>query len=170
MYFRVYSGTVKAGSIVYNSTKGVRERMGRILKMHAQDREEIQGISAGNIAAAVGLKNTFTGETICDESNPVVLESITFPEPVLSVAIEPKTKEDEERLQNSLIKLAEEDPTFKVKFDKETGQTIISGMGELHLEILIDRLKREFKVGANVGKPRVAVSYTHLTLPTILRV
>ena len=160
VYFRVYSGTVKAGSIVYNSTKGVRERMGRILKMHAQDREEIQGISAGNIAAAVGLKNTFTGETICDESNPVVLESITFPEPVLSVAIEPKTKEDEERLQNSLIKLAEEDPTFKVKFDKETGQTIISGMGELHLEILIDRLKREFKVGANVGKPRVAYRET----------
>ena len=160
VYFRVYSGTVKAGAIVYNSSKGVRERMGRILKMHAQDREEIQDISAGNIAAAVGLKNTFTGETICDESNPVILESITFPEPVLSIAIEPKTKEDEERLQNSLIKLAEEDPTFKVKFDKETGQTIISGMGELHLEILTDRLKREFKVGANVGKPRVAYRET----------
>ena len=164
VYFRVYSGSVKAGSIVYNSTKGVRERMGRILKMHAKDREEIQGISAGNIGVAVGLKNTFTGETICDESHPVILESITFPEPVLAVAIEPKTKDDEEKLQNSLVKLAEEDPTFKVKFDKETGQTIISGMGELHLEVLVDRLKREFSVGANVGKPRVAYRET-LTKP-----
>ena len=164
VYFRVYSGSVKAGSIVYNSTKGVRERMGRILKMHAKDREEIQGISAGNIGVAVGLKNTFTGETICDESHPVILESIIFPEPVLAVAIEPKTKDDEEKLQNSLVKLAEEDPTFKVKFDKETGQTIISGMGELHLEILVDRLKREFSVGANVGKPRVAYRET-LTKP-----
>ena len=156
VYFRVYSGTMKAGSTVYNATKGVRERMGRILMMHANHREDVETVGAGEIAAAIGLKHTFTGETICDERNPIVLETIRFAEPVISVAIEPKTRAEQDKLTDSLIKLAEEDPTFRVRYDQETSQTIMSGMGELHLEILVDRLKREFKVDAAVGKPQVA--------------
>jgi elongation factor G len=155
-FFRTYSGTLKAGSYVYNSTKGHKERIGRILRMHANHREDVEVIEAGDIAAAVGLKNTTTGDTLCDEKHPIVLENITFPEPVISQAIEPKTKVDQEKLGQSLVKLAEEDPTFKMRTDEETGQTIISGMGELHLEIIVDRLLREFKVAANVGKPQVA--------------
>jgi elongation factor G len=155
-FFRTYSGTLKSGSYVYNSTKGHRERIGRILRMHANHREDVDGVEAGDIAAAVGLKNTTTGDTLCDEKHPIVLESITFPEPVISQAIEPKTKADQEKLGQSLQKLAEEDPTFSMFTDEETGQTIISGMGELHLEIIVDRLLREFKVAANVGKPQVA--------------
>ena len=160
VYLRVYSGQVKTGTSVYNSTKGVRERMGRVLSMHANRREEAEVVSAGNIAAAVGLKNTFTGDTICIESLPVVLESIRFPEPVVSVAIEPKTKIDQEKLIDSLIKLSEEDPTFRIKVDDETGQTIMAGMGELHLEVLVERLRREFQVGANIGRPRVSYRET----------
>lgn len=156
VYFRVYSGSMKAGSPVYNSSKGIRERLGRILMMHANHREDVEEIQAGEIAAAVGLKNTFTGETICDERDPVVLETINFAEPVISVAIEPKTRAEQDKLTDGLIKLAEEDPTFRVRHDDETGQTIMSGMGELHLEILVDRLRREFKVEASVGKPQVA--------------
>src|SRR5579872_911955 len=155
-FFRTYSGTLNAGSYVYNSTKGQRERIGRILRMHANHREDVEGVQAGDIAAAVGLKNTTTGDTLCDEKNPIVLENITFPEPVISQAIEPRTKGDQEKLGQSLAKLAEEDPTFRMYTDEETGQTIISGMGELHLEIIVDRLLREFKVQANVGKPQVA--------------
>ncbi|MEX2430509.1 MAG: elongation factor G [Dehalococcoidia bacterium] len=156
VYFRVYSGTMRAGSPVYNSTKGVRERLGRIVLMHANHREEAESIAAGEIGAAVGLKNTFTGETICDDREPIVLETIKFAEPVISVAIEPKTRAEQDKLTDSLIKLAEEDPTFRVHYDQETGQTIMAGMGELHLEILVDRLKREFNVDAAVGKPQVA--------------
>lgn len=156
VYFRVYSGKIDAGSAVYNATKGVRERLGRIVLMHANHREEAGSISAGEIGAAVGLKNTFTGETICDEKAPVVLETIRFAEPVISVAIEPASRADQDKLTDSLIKLAEEDPTFRVRYDQETGQTIMSGMGELHLEILVDRLKREFGVVAAVGRPQVA--------------
>jgi elongation factor G len=156
VYFRVYSGTMTAGSSVYNASKGVRERMGRILMMHANHREDVESVSAGEIAAAIGLKHTFTGETICDEKNPIVLENIRFAEPVISVAIEPKSRAEQDKLTDALIKLAEEDPTFRVKYDKETGQTVMSGMGELHLEILVDRMKREFKVDAAVGKPQVA--------------
>ncbi|MDA1215539.1 MAG: elongation factor G [Chloroflexi bacterium] len=156
VYFRVYSGTAHAGTGVYNATKGVRERRGRIVLMHAQHREEMQSISVGEIGAAVGLKNTFTGETICDERDPVVLEAIRFADPVISMAIEPKTKAEQDKLTDALIKLAEEDPTFRVRYDAETGQTIISGMGELHLEILVDRIKREFGVLTNTGKPQVA--------------
>lgn len=159
-FVRVYSGVLSAGSYVYNSTKGVKERIGRLLKMHANKREEIKEVRAGDIAAVVGLKNTLTGDTLCDENNPIILESIQFPEPVIAVAIEPKTKADQEKLSVSLSKLAQEDPSFKVSFDEETGQTIISGMGELHLEIIVDRLTREFKVGANVGKPQVAYKET----------
>jgi elongation factor G len=159
-FFRVYSGVLNAGSYVYNSTKGKRERIGRILKMHANKREEIKEVYAGDIAAAVGLKYTTTGDTLCLEENAVILESIEFPEPVISIAIEPKTKVDQERLGISLSKLASEDPSFRVKTDEETGQTIISGMGELHLEIIVDRLFREFKVEANVGKPQVAYRET----------
>ena len=159
-FFRVYSGIMNAGSYVYNSTKGKRERVGRILKMHANKREEIKEVFAGDIAAAVGLKYTTTGDTLCLEDNPVILESIEFPEPVISIAIEPKTKADQERLGISLSKLASEDPSFRVKTDIETGQTIISGMGELHLEIIVDRLFREFKVDATVGKPQVAYRET----------
>ena len=160
VYLRVYSGQVKTGTSVYNSTKGVRERMGRVLSMHANRREEAEVVSAGNIAAAVGLKNTFTGDTICIENMPVVLESIRFPEPVVSVAIEPKTKIDQEKLIDSLIKLSEEDPTFRIKVDDETGQTIMAGMGELHLEVLVERLRREFQVGANIGRPKVSYRET----------
>jgi elongation factor G len=160
VYLRVYSGQMKAGTAVYNSTKGNRERMGRALTMHANRREETDVIFAGNIAAAVGLKNTFTGDTICSEGFPVILESITFPEPVVSVAIEPKTKMDQEKLIDSLIKLSEEDPTFTVKVDDETGQTIMAGMGELHLEVLVERLRSEFQVGANIGRPKVSYRET----------
>jgi elongation factor G len=159
-FFRVYSGVVSAGSYVYNSTKGKKERIGRILKMHANKREEIKEVYAGDIAAAVGLKYTTTGDTLCDEDKQVILESIEFPEPVISIAIEPKTKAEQEKLGFGLQKLASEDPSFRVKTDEETGQTIISGMGELHLEIIVDRLKREFKVEANVGKPQVAYRET----------
>jgi elongation factor G len=156
VYFRVYSGTVKAGASVYNATKGVRERLGRIVKMHANRREELESIGPGDIVGAIGLKNTTTGDTICIEGNPIVLEAIRFPEPVISIAIEPQSKADQEKLVEGLGRLADEDPTFRVRFDPETGQTIIAGMGELHLDVLVDRLHREFNVGANVGKPRVA--------------
>ena len=159
-FIRVYSGVLNSGSYIYNSTKDVKERVGRILKMHANKREEVKEVSAGDIAAVVGLKNTLTGDTLCDEKNPIILEAMEFPEPVMAVAIEPKTKADQERLSQSLSKLAQEDPSFKVSFNEETGQTIISGMGELHLEIIVDRLLREFKVGANVGKPQVAYKET----------
>ena len=155
-FFRVYSGTVDSGAGVYNSVKGNKERMGRILQMHANHREDIETCYAGDIAAAVGLKNTTTGDTLCDEKHPVVLESMNFPEPVIRVAIEPKTKAGQEKMGIALAKLAEEDPTFKAYTDEETGQTIIAGMGELHLEIIVDRLLREFKVEANVGAPQVA--------------
>ena len=163
VYLRVYSGNIKAGSPVYNSTKGIKERLGRVLTMHANHREETAEVSAGSIAAAIGLKNTFTGDTICVEGSAVVLESISFPEPVVSVAIEPKTRIDQEKLIDSLIKLAEEDPTFQIKVDDETGQTIMSGMGELHLEVLVERLRREFQVDANIGKPRVSFRETITT-------
>jgi elongation factor G len=159
-FFRVYSGSLASGGSVYNSTKGKRERVGRLLKMHANKREEIKEVCAGDIAAAVGLKTATTGDTLCDENKPIILESIEFPEPVISIAIEPKSKADQERLGLSLQKLATEDPSFKVRTDEETGQTIISGMGELHLEIIVDRLLREFNVGANVGKPQVAYKET----------
>ncbi len=159
-FFRVYSGVLSSGSYVFNSTKGKKERIGRILKMHANKREEIKKVYAGDIAAAVGLKYTTTGDTLCIDSSPVILESIEFPEPVISIAIEPKTKADQEKLGISLAKLASEDPSFRVRTDEETGQTIISGMGELHLEIIVDRLLREFKVEANVGKPQVAYRET----------
>jgi len=159
-FFRVYSGALFSGSSVYNSTKGKRERIGRLLKMHANKREEIKEVYAGDIAAAVGLRNASTGDTLCDESRPVILESIEFPEPVISIAIEPKSKADQEKLGLSLQKLATEDPSFRVRTDEETGQTIISGMGELHLEIIVDRLVREFNVGANVGRPQVAYKET----------
>ena len=159
-YFRVYSGTLTAGSYVYNTSKGKRERISRILQMHANRREDREEIYAGELAAAVGLKVTGTGDTLCAQDKPIILESMEFPEPVIAVAIEPKTKADEEKLAASLQRLAEEDPTFRVRSDEETGQTIISGMGELHLEIIVDRLLREFKVDANVGKPQVAYRET----------
>jgi len=159
-FLRVYSGTLSAGSYIYNSTKGTKERVGRLLQMHANKREDIKEVTAGDIAAAVGLKSTLTGDTLCDDKNPVILESMEFPDPVISVAIEPKTKPDQERLSQSLAKLAQEDPSFRVSVNEETAQTIISGMGELHLEIIVDRLLREFKVGANVGKPQVAYRET----------
>jgi elongation factor G len=161
-FFRVYSGELKAGTYIYNPTKRKKERIGRILQMHANHRQEINTVYAGDIAAAVGLKDTATGDTLCAESDPIILESMTFPEPVIQVAIEPKTKADEDKMGMALQKLAEEDPTFKTQTDAETGQTLISGMGELHLEIIIDRLLREFKVNANVGKPQV--SYKETTL------
>jgi elongation factor G len=159
-YVRVYSGTLDAGSNVQNSVKGRKERVGRLVQMHANHREELKTVHAGDIVAVVGLKRTFTGETICDPGRPVVMEAITFPEPVISMAIEPKTKADEEKLSIALQKLAEEDPTFQVRIDENTGQTQISGMGELHLEVLVERLRREFKVEANVGKPQVAYRET----------
>ncbi|MFO7247583.1 MAG: elongation factor G [Bacillota bacterium] len=159
-FFRVYSGVLNAGSYVLNATKGKRERIGRILQMHANHREEISAVYAGDIAAAVGLKDTTTGDTLCDEKNPIILESMEFPEPVISVAIEPKTKADQDKMATALGRLAEEDPTFRFYTDEETGQTIIAGMGELHLEIIVDRLQREFKVEANVGKPQVAYKET----------
>ena len=159
-FFRVYSGTLTAGSAVYNSTKDNTERIGRIVQMHANHRQDIEMVYAGDIAAAVGLKNTTTGDTLCDEKHPIILESMEFPEPVIRVAIEPKTKAGQEKMGVALAKLAEEDPTFKAYTDEETGQTIIAGMGELHLEIIVDRLLREFKVEANVGKPQVAYKET----------
>ncbi len=159
-YFRVYSGTAKAGSYVYNANSGKKERLGRILYMHANHREDVQEVSSGDIAAAVGLKFTRTGDTLCDPKKPIILESMKFPEPVISVAIEPKSKADQEKLNEALSKLSDEDPTFRVATDQETGQTLISGMGELHLEIIVDRLLREFKVGARVGRPQVAYKET----------
>src|SRR6202140_3089736 len=155
-FFRLYAGTLKSGSYVWNATRGTKERVGRILQMHANHREEIPEGYAGDIAAAIGLKQTTTGDTLADENNPILLESIVFPDPVISVAIEPRTKVDQEKMGQALAKLAEEDPTFKVRTDEETAQTIISGMGELHLEIIVDRMLREFAVDANVGKPQVA--------------
>ena len=155
-FFRVYSGTLKTGSYVYNSTKGTKERVGRILQMHANHREEIDQVSAGDIAAAVGLKNTTTGDTLTAEDKPIVLESITFPEPVIELAVEPKTKADQDKMSIALQRLAEEDPTFRVSTDEESSQTRIAGMGELHLEVLVDRMLREFKVQANVGRPQVS--------------
>jgi elongation factor G len=159
-FFRVYSGTLKTGTYVLNSTRDEKERIGRILRMHANHREEMEELSSGGIGALVGLKNTTTGDTLCDESSPVILESIVFPEPVIDIAIEPKTKADQEKMGIALRKLAQEDPTFHIRTDEEMGQTIISGMGELHLEIIVDRMKREFKVEANIGKPQVAYRET----------
>ena len=159
-YVRVYSGVLKSGTYAYNSTKKIKERIGRLLLMHANDREEIDEAYAGEIVAAVGLKDTVTGDSLCEESDPIILESITFPEPVISLAIEPKTKSDQEKLGYALQRLSEEDPTFRVKSDVDTGQTIIAGMGELQLEVLVDRMKREFKVEANVGQPQVAYKET----------
>jgi elongation factor G len=159
-FFRVYSGTLAAGSYVLNSVSGKKERIGRILRMHANHREDIEAAYTGDICAAVGLKQTRTGDTLCDEDDPIILERMIFPEPVISLAVEPKTKADSEKMGEALQKLADEDPTFRVKTDEETGQTILSGMGELHLEILVDRMRREFKVEANVGKPQVAYKET----------
>jgi len=159
-YFRVYSGIVEAGSYVMNSNTETKERMGRILQMHSNSREEIKRVHAGDIAAVVGLKKTSTGHTLCDMTNQIVLETITFPEPVISIAVEPKTKDDQEKMGIALQKLAEEDPTFRVHTDEETGQTILEGMGELHLDIIVDRMRREFKVEANIGQPQVAYRET----------
>ncbi|MBU0624878.1 elongation factor G [Patescibacteria group bacterium] len=159
-FFRVYSGVIKSGSYVLNTTTGDRERVSRIVRLHANSREDVDEISAGDIAAAVGFKRTFTGDTLCDEKHPIVLEKMTFPEPVISLAVEPKTKVDQEKMSTALLKLAEEDPTFRVRTDEETMQIIISGMGELHLDIIVDRMRREFKVECNVGKPQVAYRET----------
>jgi len=159
-FFRVYSGVLKAGSYVYNSTKDKRERVSRLLQMHANKREEIDEVRAGDIAAAIGLKDTRTGDTMCDDDHPIILEAMKFPNPVIDVAIEPKTKADQDKLGIALAKLSEEDPTFRVHTDEETSQTIISGMGELHLEIIVDRMMREFKVDANIGRPQVAYRET----------
>jgi elongation factor G len=159
-FVRVYSGKLTSGSYVYNSTKNERERVGRILRMHANKREEVDSVQAGDIAAVVGLKKTYTGDTLCDQDNPIVLEAITFPEPVISVAIEPRTKAEQDKLSDCLVKLLQEDPTFRVKVDKDTNQTVISGMGELHLEILVDRMRREFTLDVDVSKPQVAYKET----------
>jgi elongation factor G len=159
-YFRVYSGTLTAGAQVHNATRDRKERVGRILQMHANHREDIEAVFTGDIVAAVGLKQTFTGDTLCDPASPIVLETMTFPEPVISVAIEPKTAADQDKLAAALQKLSEEDPTFRVRHDDETGQTLISGMGELALDVMVTRLVREFKVGANVGRPQVAYRET----------
>ena len=164
MYFRVYSGKVKSGAGVFNSTTGRKERLGRLVRMHAQQREDLEEVGVGEIAAAVGARDTNTGDTLCDEDEPIILETISFPEPVISMAIEPKTRVDQDRLMDALSKISSEDPTFKIGQDDEVGQTIISGMGELHLEIIVDRMMREFKVGANVGKPKVAFRET-ITAP-----
>jgi elongation factor G len=160
VFFRVYAGVAKSGDQVLNTARDKRERFGRLLKMHANSREDIDAVYAGDIAAAIGLKDTFTGDTLSSRESPVVLESITFPEPVISVAIEPKTREDQEKLGDALQRLTEEDPTFRVRFDQETGQTVIAGMGELHLEVIVDRMKREYKVEATVGRPQVAYRET----------
>lgn len=167
-YARVYSGQLESGSQAFNATRGKKERIGRLLQMHANEREDIQSVSAGDIAAIIGLKNTFTGETICDPKRPILLETIKFPEPVIEVAVEPKTKSDQDKLSTALHKLAEEDPTFQVRIDEQTAQTLIAGMGELHLEVLIDRMLREFKVHANVGQPQVAYRET-ITKPISAR-
>ena len=159
-FVRVYTGTLKSGSYVLNSVSGQKERIGRLLQMHANNRTEIDEIPAGNIGAVIGLKDTKTGDTLCDETHPIVLERMNFPEPVISISVEPKTKADQEKMGVALNKLAEEDPSFKVFSNPETNQTIISGMGELHLEILVDRMKREFKVEANTGAPQVAYRET----------
>ena len=159
-FFRVYSGTLESGSYVYNPRTRNKERIGRILRMHANEREEVKKVFAGEIAAAVGLKDTITSDTLCDEKNPVELDRIVFPEPVISLRIEPKTKADQEKMGMALSRLAQEDPTFRVSTDQETMETIIAGMGELHLEIIVDRMKREFNVEANVGKPQVAYRET----------
>jgi elongation factor G len=159
-FFRVYSGTLKTGSYVYNATKGQKERIGRLIELHANHREEIESVAAGDIAAAVGLKVTFTGDTLCDEAKPIVLENITFPEPVIELAVEPKTKADQDKMAIALQRLGEEDPTFRVSSDEESGQTRIAGMGELHLEVIVDRMLREFKVQANVGRPQVSYRET----------
>ncbi|KKQ47962.1 MAG: Elongation factor G [Candidatus Moranbacteria bacterium GW2011_GWD2_37_9] len=159
-FFRIYSGSVKAGSYVYNSIKDEKERIGRILRMHSNHREEVEELGTGEIGALVGMKNTTTGDTLTEIGNPVVLEKIIFPEPVIDIAVEPKTKADQEKMGMALKKLSEEDPTFRVRSDEETGQTIISGMGELHLDVLVDRMKREFKVEANIGQPQVAYRET----------
>ena len=159
-YFRVYSGHITEGATILNSANGNKERIGRLLRMHANHREDISDVYAGDIAAAIGLKKTFTGDTLCDIAAPIVLETITFPEPVISVAIEPKTKEDQDRMGESLQRLSEEDPTFRTHYDQDTGQMIISGMGELHLEVLVDRMLREFRVEATVGRPEVAFKET----------
>ena len=159
-YFRVYSGALKKGGTVYNATAARRERVHRLLRMHANDREQIDEVVAGDIAAAVGLKRVHTGDSLCEEGNPVLLESMVFPEPVVSIAIEPKTKADAADLSSAIRKLLDEDPTFRIRHDRETGQTILSGMGELHLEILLARLLREYKVEATVGKPEVAYRET----------
>src|SRR5437660_4984279 len=156
VFFRVYSGVINSGDSVYNPVKGRKERIGRILQMHANQREEIKEVRAGDIAAAVGLKEATTGETLCDPSAIITLEKMIFPEPVISQAVEPKTKQDQEKMGIALNRLAQEDPSFRLKTDEESGQTIISGMGELHLEIIVDRMKREFGVEANVGAPQVA--------------
>jgi elongation factor G len=163
VYFRVYSGKVKVGSQVYNATRGRQERIGRLLLMHANHREDVEVADAGAIVATLGLKNTFTGDTLCETHKPVLLESIKFPEPVISVAIEPKTRADQDRMGEALQKLTEEDPTFKVTYNEDTGQTVVSGMGELHLEVIVSRLISEFKVGVKVGKPRVAYRETITT-------
>ncbi|HRC63456.1 MAG TPA: elongation factor G, partial [Dehalococcoidia bacterium] len=160
VFFRVYSGVAKSGDQVLNTTRDKRERFGRLLKMHANSREDIEAVYAGDIAAAIGLKDTFTGDTLSTREAPVMLETISFPEPVISVAIEPKTREDQEKLGDALQRLVEEDPTFRVRFDQETGQTVIAGMGELHLEVIVDRMKREYKVEANIGRPQVAYRET----------
>ena len=160
VFFRVYSGVVRSGDQVLNATRARRERFGRIMKMHANSREEVTEVHPGDIAAAIGLKETFTGDTICDRERPMLLEAIRFPDPVISVAIEPKTREDQQRMGDALQRLAEEDPTFRVRLDEETGQTVISGMGELHLEVIVDRMRREFRVGASVGRPQVAYRET----------
>jgi elongation factor G len=165
VFLRVYSGVVKSGDTVMNVTRSGRERFGRILRMHANNREDIEEIRAGDIAAAIGLKDTFTGDTLADREHPVMLEAITFPEPVISVAVEPKTRDDQTKMGEALQKLLEEDPTFRVRFDEETGQTVISGMGELHLEVIVDRMKREYKVEANIGRPQVSYRET-ITRPT----
>ena len=159
-FFRVYSGVLKSGDTVFNPVKGKKERIGRMLQMHSNDREEIKEVRAGDIAAAVGLKDVTTGDTLCDPANVITLERMEFPEPVISVAVEPRTKADQEKMGVALSKLAKEDPSFRVQTDEESGQTIISGMGELHLDIIVDRMKREFKVEANVGKPQVAYRET----------
>jgi elongation factor G len=159
-FVRVYTGTLKSGSYVLNSVSGQKERIGRLLQMHANNRTEIDEIPAGNIGAVIGLKDTKTGDTLCDENHPIILERMNFPEPVISISVEPKTKADQEKMGIALNKLAEEDPSFKIYSNPETNQTIISGMGELHLEILVDRMKREFKVEANTGAPQVAYRET----------
>jgi elongation factor G len=159
-FIRVYSGVLKSGSYVYNATKGERERVGRLLQMHANHREDIESVSAGDIAAVVGLRGTVTGDTLSDESKRILLEAIKFPEPVIDIAIEPKTKADQDKMGLALARLSEEDPTFRVRSDQETGQTLISGMGELHLEVIVDRMLREFRVDANVGRPQVAYRET----------